>query len=174
MEIADKIKKIRTDNKLSQEKFANDLFISRQSVIAYEKGKTIPHTDVLIQICKTFNVDLSYFIEDGKADFQTFNVNEKDKEKKEIIAKRIVFNDKLYKAEKKKDLIDLDIQPFSFLQIAVWFMILPVLHLYRFVDYIFTLAMPVIIVVGIIVNKKVKIDYIINYYIKKRNSIYNK
>ena len=55
MDISEKIKKIRKLNNLSQEAFAESIGVSRQSIIAYEKGKTIPHTDVLVLICNKYN-----------------------------------------------------------------------------------------------------------------------
>ena len=39
MEFCEKIKKIRTDNNLTQEQFAEKLFVSRTAVSKWESGK---------------------------------------------------------------------------------------------------------------------------------------
>ena len=68
MEISEKIKHIRKANSLSQEKFAEEIGVSRQSIVKYEKGVTIPLTDVLIRICQRFNLSLDYFVKEETND----------------------------------------------------------------------------------------------------------
>ena len=63
MELDEKIKDIRRKNNLSQEGFADLLGVSRQSVISWEKGKTLPQTDILLKICEVFHVNLEYFLD---------------------------------------------------------------------------------------------------------------
>ena len=63
MDISQKIKKIREENNLSQEKFAEAIGVSRQSIISYEKGKSVPQMDILLIICTKFQKDLNYFLE---------------------------------------------------------------------------------------------------------------
>ena len=42
MNLADNLKKIRNDNKLSQEQLAEQLHVTRQAVSNWENGKTQP------------------------------------------------------------------------------------------------------------------------------------
>lgn len=55
------LKKLRKSIKLSQEKFAERLGMSKDSIYNYEKGKTaIPH-DLVKKLCQEFNVSADYF-----------------------------------------------------------------------------------------------------------------
>ena len=58
MDLALKIKNLRTDNGISQSKFARDIGISRGALINYERGTRTPPIDVLIAISKKFNIDI--------------------------------------------------------------------------------------------------------------------
>lgn len=66
MTLGEKIKKIRQDNNLTQEGFAEKLFISRKSVSEWEHDNYQPSYDNLLLICKTFNLDLFYFFDEFK------------------------------------------------------------------------------------------------------------
>lgn len=55
------LKKLRKATKLSQEKFAERLGMSKDTIYNYEKGKTaIPH-DLVKKLCQEFNVSADYF-----------------------------------------------------------------------------------------------------------------
>lgn len=55
------LKKLRKSLKLSQEKFAEKLGMSKDTIYNYEKGKTaIPH-DLVKRLCQEFNVSADYF-----------------------------------------------------------------------------------------------------------------
>lgn len=55
------LKKLRNASKLSQERFAERLGMSRDTIYNYEKGKTaIPH-DLIKRLCQEFNVSADYF-----------------------------------------------------------------------------------------------------------------
>ena len=58
MELCNKIKKIRTDNKLTQEQFAEIMLVSRTAVSKWENGTCYPSIDSLKYMAKTFNVSL--------------------------------------------------------------------------------------------------------------------
>ena len=53
MEFCDKIKKIRTDNNLTQEQFAEKLYVSRTAVSKWESGKGYPSIDSLKSVSYT-------------------------------------------------------------------------------------------------------------------------
>ena len=58
MELSKKIKKIRNDNKLTQEQFAEKMLVSRTAVSKWENGTCYPSIDSLKYMSKTFNVSL--------------------------------------------------------------------------------------------------------------------
>ena len=58
MELCKKIKKIRSDNKLTQEQFAEKMLVSRTAVSKWENGTCYPSIDSLKYMSKIFNVSL--------------------------------------------------------------------------------------------------------------------
>ena len=61
-EIAARIKAIRTEHGLSQEKFGNILFVSQDTVSLWEKGKSLPTAEYIILICKIYNTSADYIL----------------------------------------------------------------------------------------------------------------
>jgi len=57
--IAAIIKKVRKDNNLTQEKFADSLNVTYQAVSKWENGKSIPDISTLQLISKKYNVDIN-------------------------------------------------------------------------------------------------------------------
>lgn len=57
MDLAYKIADIRKENGLTQEEFAQKLFVTRQAVSRWENGETTPTIDTLKTICGLFNTD---------------------------------------------------------------------------------------------------------------------
>ena len=60
MTLSDRIRTLRTEKKLSQNKLAQTLGISRQAVSKWENGTAVPDMENLIQLCELFDVDLGY------------------------------------------------------------------------------------------------------------------
>jgi transcriptional regulator with XRE-family HTH domain len=58
MELSEKVKKIRTDNKLTQEQFAERMLVSRTAVSKWENGTCYPSIDSLKYMSKIFNISL--------------------------------------------------------------------------------------------------------------------
>lgn len=58
MDFYEKIKKIRTDNNMTQEQFAEKLYVSRTAVSKWESGKGYPSIDSLKYISKLFNISI--------------------------------------------------------------------------------------------------------------------
>lgn len=56
MTIAEKIKKLRKDNNLTQEDLAEKLHVSRQTISKWETNVVIPDADNIVSICKLFNI----------------------------------------------------------------------------------------------------------------------
>ena len=56
MTIAEKIKKLRKDNNMTQEDLAEKLNVSRQTISKWETNVVIPDADNIVSICKLFNI----------------------------------------------------------------------------------------------------------------------
>lgn len=63
----DRIRKIRKDADLTQEKFAERLGIKRNTVATYETGKSEPMDNIIVSICREFNVNREWLLT-GKGD----------------------------------------------------------------------------------------------------------
>ena len=66
--MGERIKEIRKDNKLSQQEFADKIYVSQQTVTGYEKGQFQPDISVLIRMATVFHVSLEYIV--GMVDFK--------------------------------------------------------------------------------------------------------
>ncbi len=66
MNFGEQIKKLRADRKLTQQKMADDLGITRQAISNWENNKNLPDIEMIIIIAKTFNLTLDELILGGK------------------------------------------------------------------------------------------------------------
>ena len=62
MTIGEKITKLRKEQNLTQEQFAEILKVSRQSVSKWERNDAYPDTEKLIRISKIFECSLDYLL----------------------------------------------------------------------------------------------------------------
>ena len=62
--IAKIILKVRQDNKISQEQFAEILGVTRQAVSRWEMGISVPNINTLILISKKFNISIDTMLKD--------------------------------------------------------------------------------------------------------------
>lgn len=62
MNTNDAILDLRKSLHLSQDQFANKLFVTRQAVSRWENGDTIPTIDTLKLIAKTFHTSVDYLV----------------------------------------------------------------------------------------------------------------
>ena len=60
--IGKRIKEIRVESGLSQERFGNCLSVSQDTVSLWEKGKSVPTAEYLIAIAKRFDVSVDYIL----------------------------------------------------------------------------------------------------------------
>ena len=65
MTTGQKIQKLRKDKKMTQEAFADQLQVSRQSVSKWESDVAYPETDKLIDIATLFDVSVDYLLKDS-------------------------------------------------------------------------------------------------------------
>ena len=73
----DKIKELRLSNHLTQEQFAQKLFVSRSAVAKWEQGRGIPKYDTVKDIATTFNVSVEELYKQDEV-HEVINVIEKD------------------------------------------------------------------------------------------------
>lgn len=66
MIIANRLKNLRTSKSLSQEDLAEILNISSTAYGHYERGRTIPSTEMIIKLSKFYNVTTDYLL--GRSD----------------------------------------------------------------------------------------------------------
>ena len=60
--IAEKIKLLREKSGLTQSELARRLGLSRSSVNAWEMGLSVPSTQYVVELAKTFNVSTDYLL----------------------------------------------------------------------------------------------------------------
>ena len=71
--IASFIKKIRLENKLTQQEFADKYGVTYQAVSKWENAKNLPDISILKEICNDYNIDLNELLDVSK----TKNANKK-------------------------------------------------------------------------------------------------
>ena len=71
--IASFIKKIRLENKLTQQEFADKYGVTYQAVSKWENAKNLPDISILKEICNDYNMDLNELLDVSK----TKNANKK-------------------------------------------------------------------------------------------------
>lgn len=65
----DRIKKVRKNANLTQEKFAERLGLKRNTIATYETGKSEPMDNIIISICREFNINEEW-LRTGKGDMK--------------------------------------------------------------------------------------------------------
>ncbi len=72
------LKKLRKDNKVSQQKLADEIGVSQQSINKYENHNIEPDIDTLIKISNFFNTSVDYLIGNTEINRVIENVYEYD------------------------------------------------------------------------------------------------
>ena len=60
--LGEKIKKLRKENKMSQEELAEKLGVSRQSISLWETGKTQPSLDIITMLASLFETSIDMLV----------------------------------------------------------------------------------------------------------------
>jgi len=94
--ICDRIKKIRTESKLTQTEFGKKLGVSRTSVNAWEMGISVPSLQIFIEMSRLFKVSVDYMLE-LDSDLKV-SIGHLDKSERQIILDMIKRFDKFHKA----------------------------------------------------------------------------
>ena len=66
MELGKKIIKVRKENNLTQEDFAEKYNVTRQTVSSWENGKSYPDLDTLVKISNDFSISLDVLLKEDK------------------------------------------------------------------------------------------------------------
>lgn len=64
MEFGKKIQYLRKENKISQERLAEKINVSRQAISKWEQGASVPDTDNIVQLSRFFQVPIEYLLLD--------------------------------------------------------------------------------------------------------------
>ncbi len=75
MSVGTKLRKLRLQNKWSQEELAHKLNVAQTSISNFEANKTIPDFLVMQKVCEVFEVGFEFFIEKDKEKY-VFKNNE--------------------------------------------------------------------------------------------------
>lgn len=62
MDFGAQIKKLRSSRDLTQEKLAQELNVSRQTISSWENNRNLPDLEMVVQISKIFNLSLDQLI----------------------------------------------------------------------------------------------------------------
>ena len=85
--IGEKIKELRTNNKLTQQELGDKLYVSDKTISSWESGRTLPDINTLIDISNIFNISVANFVS---------NTNDKNIEIEfKIKVSRVGYNDVL-------------------------------------------------------------------------------
>ena len=74
MSLGSNVRRLREENKMTQEKLAEKVGVSFQAVSSWERDEYKPDVDKLIKLSEIFDVTLSDLIDDEKAEFETREV----------------------------------------------------------------------------------------------------
>lgn len=61
--IGSKISKLRKDLNLTQLELAEKIYVTPQAVSKWEKGKSVPSIEILIELTKLFNISIDYLLD---------------------------------------------------------------------------------------------------------------
>ena len=92
MNFGDNLKRLRKFKKISQERLAEKVGVSRQAVSKWETGESYPEMNNILELCKIFHCNINELVNDNIVD-----VNSLDKEIMENVVK---FNEKKQKRMK--------------------------------------------------------------------------
>ncbi|MDE6125293.1 MAG: helix-turn-helix domain-containing protein [Eubacterium sp.] len=104
----DYLKELRVKNKLSQEKLAEQLGLSRQSISKWEQGYALPDTDNLLKLSELYGISVDTLLKCGEAEEEKEEIEEqvqeaKDEEQTKAIDNKNEEKDaEVYKKPKKK------------------------------------------------------------------------
>jgi transcriptional regulator with XRE-family HTH domain len=111
MTFADKLKKLRKEKNISQDKLGEKIGIHGRHIGKYEKGALLPNAETLIKIAKYFKVTTDYLLFENTATNEEPDIKDKELLKKFEVLDKMEDQDKkiiisLIDAYIKKNLIE--------------------------------------------------------------------
>lgn len=91
MEFGKKIQFLRKESRMSQEKLAERINVSRQAISKWEQGTAVPDTDNIVQLSKFFQVPIEYLLFDEYDSVGEVEPASKWETKLEIRKERTIF-----------------------------------------------------------------------------------
>ncbi|MCI5924970.1 MAG: helix-turn-helix domain-containing protein [Oscillospiraceae bacterium] len=78
-----KLKQLRQEKELTQQELADRLSLTRATISSYERSALYPSVEVLVEICRFFNVSADYML--GLVDVNLFDTRDLTIEQENII-----------------------------------------------------------------------------------------
>lgn len=95
------LKKLRTENNLSQEKLGEKLGLSRQSISKWEQGNAVPDIENIMKLAKLYNVSVDSIL-NGEEDKKEETAKQEDMPEKNIEPSADTFENKVPQKKKQK------------------------------------------------------------------------
>jgi transcriptional regulator with XRE-family HTH domain len=114
MLIAERIKRLRQEHNMTQGELGEKIGIHQKQISAYERGRNIPSTDILIKLAEVFDVTLDYLAFEAKGQPAKLNIQDRE------LLRRFEVLDRLPENEKSlaKEMLDLVILKHRFQELA--------------------------------------------------------
>lgn len=77
MTVAEMIKQTRLEHNMTQNEYADQFGVTRQTVSSWENGKSLPDLQMLITICNTYHLSLDALLNDNRAYVSQIDVMQK-------------------------------------------------------------------------------------------------
>lgn len=90
MELGKKIVKVRKENNLTQEVFAEKYNVSRQTVSSWENGKSFPDIDTLVKISEDFSISLDILLKEDRKIIENISKVQNDNKRYKKILKTMI------------------------------------------------------------------------------------
>ena len=71
MKFGENLYKLRKEAKMSQEKLAEEVGVSRQSVSKWENGESYPEMENILKLCKTFHCKINDIVYEDMEDINS-------------------------------------------------------------------------------------------------------
>ena len=99
MKFGENLFSLRKNAKMSQEKLAEEVGVSRQSVSKWENGESYPEMDNILKLCKIFHCQINDLVHEDMQDIDSLDENikmsvvklEKSKQKKLKVLSKIIY-----------------------------------------------------------------------------------
>lgn len=85
MELSEKLKKLRADKKITQEKLAEVLHVSRTTISSWENGRSYPDLQMIVVISDYFDTSLDFLLREDKKMIKKLSFDTKNKRRFKVL-----------------------------------------------------------------------------------------